>query len=175
MFLGVVSLLWGAGLAGGHLLTKVELLPGDWQVYAGARVFIQIVPALLLGIFILLFVRGRTTPKLRLILAGVLLAVGVFASFGALRALVSGALSLQGVVEEFESKSWRDKNGVDRASASLVVKQADGDEASLTASGEFLSRIERAGCVLGAHADIAYLPGLEVVFSAQCQKPESKP
>ncbi len=175
IFLVVVSLLWGAGLAGGHLLTKVELLPDDWQTWAGARVFVQIVPALLLGIYVLLFVRGRTTPRLRLILAGVLLANGVFASFPALRALVSGALSLQGVVEEFETKSWRDKNGVERTSGSLGVKQADGDTTSLSASGEALSRIERAGCVLGARADIAYLPGLEVVFSAQCQKAESKP
>ncbi len=175
VFLVVVSVLWGAGLAGGHLLTKVELLPDDWHVYAWARVVVQIVPALLLGIYVLAFVRGRTTPKLRLVLAGALLAIGVFASFGALRALGSGARVIQGVVEEFETRSWRDKNGVERMSGSLVVRQADGEDASLSASGEALSRIQRAGCVLGARADIAFLPGLDVVFSAQCQNAERKP
>ncbi len=175
VFLLVVSVVWVLALLVGHWLTSVELTPQDWQKFATARVVLQIVPALLLGGYVLGFVRGRTTPKLRLAFAGVLLALGVYASFGALRALVSGPMEVRGVVEQLQSKSWRDESGTEHSAASFVVRRPDGNDVSLAATGESLRRVERGGCTLGTIADIDYLPGLEVVFAARCQKPMPGP
>jgi hypothetical protein len=168
-FLVVVSLMWGAGLAGGHLLTHFDLAPDDWQAFAWTRVVIQVLPAALLGGYILLFVKNQRflTSRVRLVVALGLVAIGLFAAFPALHALFSGVKQLTGTVEGFDTKTWRDESGVEHAAASLTVRSADG-ETSLSATGESLARIQRASCALGTQADVAYLPGLEIVFSAKC-------
>lgn len=171
-FLVAVSLLWGAGLAGGHLLTRFELAPDDWKWFAGARVLVQVLPAVLLAGYVLLFVKGHRflTQRVRLVLALGLVAVGLAFAFGALHALVVGERRLEGSVEGFDTRTWRDKSGVEHAATAITVRSADGDDDTLSLAGESLGRVQRAGCTLGTRATIAYLPGLDVVFSAQCRK-----
>ena len=175
-FLVVVCLLWGAGLAGGHLLTRVDLTPSTWKWFAWGRVLVQVLPAVLLGGYVLLFVRGPRfmTSRVRAVVAAALVLAGVVFSFGALHALLAGEQRIEGSVEGFDTKTWREEGGVEQAATAMTVRSADGDEDSLSLAGESLGRVQRAGCALGTHATVAYLPGLGVVFSAHARRRPEK-